>query len=494
MTAPHAPPKLKPDDSGSSQKSSDTVMGNSESKKLPIRSATSPSPTPTSVLPAPIPTARSTQKKSEPGQSDTELFGRSHVPNQNVFGGFPDDNVDAPSPYAYTTSEYARPPRLPLPIDGQGEHAPGSPFLPAQDLDSPISPTEIDGIIPRRTSVLSSTTVDDDDMVDNDAFIDEGQGPSKAPTVPTYLEWRGGGEKLYVTGTWCNWEKKFKLDRHDSTGVFSAMINLQPGTHHLKFLVDDNMTTSNDLPTTVDYTIQLVNYIEVVAPLGTAGSEPIGHVKPSQGQYGRASPLPDSTKAEAIPASDVATTEDHDFASRQSAAKPLDIRPTAATPAKSSDPSPAHRATLPMNIAKPALIAQDTHSSSLHETGDHHPAPPVVAAKKKLPRKNYTSAIPAFMVDLDTADPNNPDFARAKRLEPHLPQPPSLPMFLGKSILNGTTPHKDDASVLIMPNHTVLNHLATSSIKSGVLATSGTTRYKRKVCLRTSAIFVGNVR
>jgi len=53
-------------------------------------------------------------------------------------------------------------------------------------------------------------------------------------------------------------------------------------------------------------------------------------------------------------------------------------------------------------------------------------------------------------------------------------------MFLGKSILNGNMPHKDDASVLLMPNHTVLNHLATSSIKHGVLATSGTTRYKRK--------------
>ena len=40
---------------------------------------------------------------------------------------------------------------------------------------------------------------------------------------------------------------------------------------------------------------------------------------------------------------------------------------------------------------------------------------------------------------------------------------------------------KDDNSVLNMPNHTVLNHLATSSIKNNVLATSVTTRYKRKV-------------
>jgi hypothetical protein len=42
---------------------------------------------------------------------------------------------------------------------------------------------------------------------------------------------------------------------------------------------------------------------------------------------------------------------------------------------------------------------------------------------------------------------------------------------------------KDDNSVLIMPNHTVLNHLATSSIKANVLAVSATTRYKRKVSL-----------
>jgi hypothetical protein len=41
--------------------------------------------------------------------------------------------------------------------------------------------------------------------------------------------------------------------------------------------------------------------------------------------------------------------------------------------------------------------------------------------------------------------------------------------------------------VLIMPNHTVLNHLATSSIKNGVLATSGTTRYKRKVIYLTTS-------
>lgn len=47
--------------------------------------------------------------------------------------------------------------------------------------------------------------------------------------------------------------------------------------------------------------------------------------------------------------------------------------------------------------------------------------------------------------------------------------------------MNGNLPVKDDSSVLALPNHTVLNHLMTSSVKNGVLATSVTTRYKKKV-------------
>jgi hypothetical protein len=104
-----------------------------------------------------------------------------------------------------------------------------------------------------------------------------------------------------------------------------------------------------------------------------------------------------------------------------------------------------------------------------------------------VPRPTYTHKIPQFLLDLDNySNPEDENFQRAQKVASTLPPPPSLPMFLSKSILNGNTPHKDDASVLIMPNHTVLNHLATSSIKSGVLATSGTTRYKRKVRFATA--------
>jgi hypothetical protein len=106
--------------------------------------------------------------------------------------------------------------------------------------------------------------------------------------------------------------------------------------------------------------------------------------------------------------------------------------------------------------------------------------------KPAIPAARYTSKVPQYLLDLDKAEDSNAYQYAAAAIE-KLPQPPSLPGFLGKPILNAATPMKDDNSVLTMPNHTVLNHLATSSIKNNVLAVSATTRYRRKVsnCILT---------
>ena len=66
--------------------------------------------------------------------------------------------------------------------------------------------------LPRKSSMLSSTTVDEDDVVDDlQPFAADAAGPPKA--VPTTIEWKEGGEKVYVTGTFANWDKKFKLHK-----------------------------------------------------------------------------------------------------------------------------------------------------------------------------------------------------------------------------------------------------------------------------------------
>lgn len=100
--------------------------------------------------------------------------------------------------------------------------------------------------------------------------------------------------------------------------------------------------------------------------------------------------------------------------------------------------------------------------------------------EEEIPPGDFRNIVPQFLADIDQEEDNDA-YQQAANVISDSSAPPVLPLFLGKSILNGTTPMKDDNSVLNYPNHTVLNHLATSSIKNGVLATSVTTRYKRKV-------------
>lgn len=139
---------------------------------------------------------------------------------------------------------------------------------------------------------------------------------------------------------------------------------------------------------------------------------------------------------------------------------------------------PAAEYKVPEGVFPPQVLPQRI------EVKDH--APDAVGKTKPVENKQASEPVfwgedvPRYLTDLDLAE-NSRRYQRAARGVAEFSTPPSLPLFLGKSILNGTTPMKDDSSVLNMPNHTVLNHLATSSIKNHVLATSVTTRYKRKV-------------
>ena len=185
------------------------------------------------------------------------------------------------------------------------------------------------------------------------------------------------------------------------------------------------MRTSDKLPTAVDYTNILVNYIEVTND--------------------------DALKPAPAPAE---RTEE----------QKLD----AATPVQDREK--------PLGIYPPQVIPETPELQPIKAPLPEPPKP-----KVPEPSKKYHQNIPRYLLDLDAPEESS-RFARANATTNNLPTPPTLPGFLGKSILNGQTPHKDDSSVLIMPNHTVLNHLATSSIKDNILATSATTRYKQKVC------------
>ena len=102
------------------------------------------------------------------------------------------------------------PPRLPLPIEEE-VYTPGSPIISPADLSTALQEYNSDGALPRRTSILSSTTVDDDEVDDDlQAYAQDG---SRGRTVPTLVEWKQRGEKVYVTGTFASWSRKYRMHR-----------------------------------------------------------------------------------------------------------------------------------------------------------------------------------------------------------------------------------------------------------------------------------------
>lgn len=110
----------------------------------------------------------------------------------------------------YAASHLQRPPRLPLPI-GDANATPGSPINgPADSQAESLHYDRLDSQKSRAAASLDNASVDEDEVEDElQSYAMSGVGKA----VPTVIEWRGPGDRVYVTGTFVNWEKKFRLHR-----------------------------------------------------------------------------------------------------------------------------------------------------------------------------------------------------------------------------------------------------------------------------------------
>lgn len=387
-----------PTSSGNSTPTSSVTAGSSTTPSRPVeekQGIPSPSPEPAKPVDVPYPHHSPSSPRSPRSPTSGETYEPFVMPQNSL----------------QDVSYLTRPPRLPLPIEEE-VHTPGSPIISPADIGQPLE--DVDGLfddsgLARPLSTLSSNELDEHDEEGGD---DEGLLVDKSgPRVPTILEWRHGGEKIYLTGTMFSWSRKTRLRPVEGrVGVFTATVHFLPGTHHVRFLVDGNMMASPDYPQTVDVGNNLVNYIEVSA---------------------------DSLKMN----------------NAKNAAEGDD----AASTAKNDDKEATG------------------NSVSLQET-EQNKAPKY----REVPLASlFEHKIPRYLLDFDQPEDTPPYHSACSAIE-KLPNPPALPGFLGKPILNAASLIKDDNSVLNMPNHTVLNHLATSSIKHNVLAVSATTRYKNK--------------
>ncbi|KXS15024.1 carbohydrate-binding module family 48 protein [Gonapodya prolifera JEL478] len=89
----------------------------------------------------------------------------------------------------------------------------------------------------------------------------------KKGIIPVIITWTGGGKAVYVTGSFNNWKHKIRMAK--SYEDFTAILDLPPGTHHFKFIVDDEWRCSDDLPAAPDDAGNLVNYLLLDNEYGT---------------------------------------------------------------------------------------------------------------------------------------------------------------------------------------------------------------------------------
>ena len=173
---------------------------------------------------------RSTSKSSPKSVKQHELAPRPK-PTQPIPAQSPSEPMDVPSASRSKPSDYMeeddynrtyapvsqlRPPRLPLPI--ADVDMPDSPTLPPQQISnadvsvfqSENSPIVAGHGVNRHNSMLSNDTQDDDEIGDE---LQPYAAAVTSQLVPTLIEWTGNGEKVYVTGTFANWERKFRLHR-----------------------------------------------------------------------------------------------------------------------------------------------------------------------------------------------------------------------------------------------------------------------------------------
>lgn len=330
---------------------------------------------------------------------------------------------------------------------------------------------------------------------------------SKEP-VSVKITWRGGGRSVALARAGDNnWKGRQLMEPDDPPAdtMWSTWVSLMPGTHHIRFIVDDHWRISDDLPTAVDDEGSLANYVPVSIP----------HTPP------QTAALP------ATPAKQVVSHHVHSFWSSTS----------------THDSATDAPSTSDIDVSK-------------HKWTDEIPPELVAAAREEEAYLAYTSAL-----EYD----QNPDGNLTPVPAPNIPPAPALPRHLDKLILNtkaGQPPvtrgrdrerererekererehrrrqgrsllgmtstlardlHKegkesenppipittasgtdvtsahlsspsqhtrlgldgpgmtDDASVLPVPSHVVLHHLSTSAIRNGVLAVGNTTRYRQK--------------
>ena len=99
-----------------------------------------------------------------------------------------------------------------------------------------------------------------DSMQDNNNEIENNNG-NNTNEIRTEFYWDEGGNNIYITGSFCNWEKFLMMEKNEK-GIYTIALMLPPGFYQYKFKVDDNWAYSKKQPKFEDNNGNVNNFID----------------------------------------------------------------------------------------------------------------------------------------------------------------------------------------------------------------------------------------
>lgn len=281
--------------------------------------------------------------------------------------------------------------------------------------------------------------------------------PDLSVTVPVEIKWTQGGEKVYVTGSFTGWRKMIGLAKQPDNS-FLITLGLPIGTHRFRFVIDNELRFSDYLPTATDQMGNFVNYVEVTP-------ENVHNFLEQQEQ----------SEDEKSEIDSQVTDDDLNNSKDLQQTQQKTNEPNHSILRKSSISRSATRSDSMWGLTNDDDDMGNGYSRYHDEDGD--------------PNLNkdyqFITDIPPIFIDPKVMEQYY--IAIEKQSKSQNGQqawlhPPQLPPHLENVILNNfnSMDRDNNSGALPIPNHVVLNHLATTSIKHNTLSVASIVRYKRK--------------
>ncbi|KAI0074049.1 hypothetical protein K474DRAFT_1665873 [Panus rudis PR-1116 ss-1] len=351
---------------------------------------------------------------------------------------------------------------------------------------------------------------------------------ARTEPVTVLVRWRRGGRSVFLARAGDNnWAGRQPMQFDSHTNSWTASVQLLPGTHHFKFIVDDQPRIADDYPTAVDDRDgSLANYLNVVPP--TSSSTP-SHTSPLSSPHythpnqfnsfwsdnggGPASLPAAGTSGESSASSGEWTTEIppeliQAAAEEEQFLAEADSPSSSSVPAPNIPPAPAlprHLDRLILNVK--ASAAAGSSASATAGAPERERSRKAGSRSHRRDREGRSRASTLGMTS-SVSEGAGMSNGHSESQQEGFPASHTLPVVTASgtdvTALSGTpntgdAPPEtsavkkmatklddgqglaDDASVLPVPNHVVLHHLSTSAIRNGVLAVANTTRYRKKM-------------